>query len=360
MRPNFVIDARIEAAAKAGAIFALNLSGGKDSTMSADAASKMLDDLDHDRSKRILIHADLGRAEWRSTPDTVRRQAEEIGLPLITVHRTAGDMVSRWEQRFDQGWLLYKQLKLARLRGPWSSSGQRFCTAEMKRDVLHRYLAETYPGQTIVSVLGIRHQESPGRAQTPISKIDKKLKRKNGTNGILWHPSIHISEDQVYAYHKAHRLTLHEAYCVYGSSRLSCAFCVLASKRDIAISAGVTANQDLYRHLVGIEARTGFSFQQGGCLGDVAPDVLDPDLRLRLQAAKSYAAERREIERNIPAEFLRTPKGASWPTMMPTYETASAIAEARRLNAAWNGRELPFITVAQINEQFRTMMTETD
>src|SRR3546814_1679771 len=102
----------------------------------------------------------------------------------------------------------------------------------------------TYPGETIVSVLGIRHQESSGRATTPISKTDTKLARANGTNGILWHPSIHLTTDQVFQYHHEHALTLHEAYEVYGATRLSCAFCVLASKHDIAVSAGVTRSEE--------------------------------------------------------------------------------------------------------------------
>src|SRR3546814_7970266 len=41
----FIIDARVEKAAREGAVFALNLSGGKDSTMSAHAASNILDQL---------------------------------------------------------------------------------------------------------------------------------------------------------------------------------------------------------------------------------------------------------------------------------------------------------------------------
>src|SRR3546814_397066 len=162
----------------------------------------------------------------------------------------------------------------------------------------------------------------------PIS--DTKLARANGTNGILWHPSIHLTTDQVFQYHHEHALTLHEAYEVYGATRLSCAFCVLASKHDIAVSAGVTANHDLYRLLVEIEARTGFSFQQGGWLADVAPTNLDADLRARIAAAKAYATERRQIDAKIPQEFLRAPKGSAWPTHMPSFETANAIAEARR------------------------------
>src|SRR3546814_13826982 len=73
-----------------------------------------------------------------------------------------------------------------------------------------------------------------------------------------------LTTDQVFQYHHEHALTLHEAYEVYGATRLSCAFCVLASKHDIEVSAGVTANHDLYRLLVEIEARTGRSEERRG------------------------------------------------------------------------------------------------
>src|SRR3546814_5681931 len=169
-------------------------------------------------------------------------------------------------------------------------------------------LAATYPGETIVSVLGIRHQESSGRATTPISKTDTKLARANGTNGILWHPSIHFTTDQVFQYHHEHALTLHEAYEVYGATRLSCAFCVLASKHDIAVSAGVTANHDLYRLLVEIDARTGSSFQQIGWPCDVAPANLDADLRARIADPQPHHTKTHQIEANIPQEFLRERK----------------------------------------------------
>src|SRR3546814_4621822 len=121
-------------------------------------------------------------------------------------------MDTRCEQRYDQGGNLNAKLKLARLRGPWSASNQRFYTAELKRDALHRYLAATYPGETIVSVLGIRHQESSGLATTPISKTDTTLARANGTNGILWHPSIHLTTDQGFQYHHGHALQIGRAH----------------------------------------------------------------------------------------------------------------------------------------------------
>lgn len=346
----FAIDDRIITAANAGAVVALNLSGGKDSTMSAHAANAILDKIGHPRERRILIHADLGRAEWRSTPATVEAQAAQIGLPLIVTRRAAGDMVARFEQRYEQGWSLYSDLKLARLRGPWSHSGGRFCTAEMKRDVLHRYLTTAYPGQTIISVLGIRHAESPGRSKTPISKVDVKLARANGTNGILWHPSIHISTEQVFAYHAQHGLILHEAYEQWGSTRLSCAFCVLASRQDIRISANVPQNLELYRYLVDIEIATGFSFQQGGWLCDVAPGQLLATQQERISRAKAYAAERKRREAGISAAFLKAAANNDDVRSVSDAD-AAAIASSRQLNADWTGRPLDFLTAAAVRQR---------
>ncbi len=60
------VDARVLAAIRESAWLVFNLSGGKDSTASAHAAIGLLDALGHPRERRIAIHADLGRAEWRS------------------------------------------------------------------------------------------------------------------------------------------------------------------------------------------------------------------------------------------------------------------------------------------------------
>lgn len=349
---SFAIDQNIIDAARTGAIFALNLSGGKDSTMSAHAANDILSALGHPKDRRFCIHADLGRAEWKTTPETVEQHAREIGLPLHTVRREAGDMVARWEQRYAQGLDLYAEMKLARMRSPFSSAGLRFCTAELKRDVLHRHLSSAFPGETIVSVLGIRRQESPARAKTPVSKPDTKLSGKRGCTGLLWHPSVDITTDDVFRYHRENSLTLHEAYTRYNASRLSCAFCVIQSLPDMTISAGVPSNRDLYRHLVGMEASSGFSFQQGRWLADVAPHILGEALSAAITSAKSYAAERRRIEAGIPKDFIKAPKGERWPWRLPNSEEAEAIAAARRLNAEWTGHDFAFQTANDVRSEF--------
>src|SRR3546814_20818453 len=96
--------------------------------------------------------------------------------------------------------------------------------------------SDLYPGETIVSVLGIRHQESSGRATTPISKTDTKLARANGTNGILWHPSIHLTTDQVFQYHHEHALTLHEAYEEIGRASCRERVCQYVKISGVAVS----------------------------------------------------------------------------------------------------------------------------
>lgn len=322
-------DATILAAARRNAWFAFNLSGGKDSTIAAHSAIALLDALGHPAERRIAIHADLGRAEWRSTPATVTAIADRLGLPLMTVRRSAGDMVARWEQRFASGKRRYEALETYNLIGPWSSASLRFCTSELKVQVIGPELARRYRGQEIVSVLGLRRAESASRRATPISRRDERFARAGnvaGTTMLVWHPAVDWTEAEVYAMHELHRLPLHEAYGRYGATRLSCAFCVLASLHDLGASAEARGNHDLYRHLVDIEAASSFSFQPQRWLADVAPRLLPLSLRVDIARAKSLASERRALEAAMPPD-LRFVKG--WPPRLPSWSEAEHIARSR-------------------------------
>ena len=327
--PDVAIDGPALEAIAGGAWFAFNLSGGKDSTASAQAANALLDLLGHPRARRLAIHADLGRAEWRSTPAVVAAVAYRLGLPLVVVRRGAGDMVARWEQRFANGCRRYEDLALYHLIGPWSSASLRFCTSELKAQVIGPELARRYRGETIVSVIGLRRAESTARRGTPVSRLDTRFAKPgnaSGTRMLTWYPIVDWSEPQVYACHDRHGLPLHEAYRCHGSTRLSCAFCVLASGADLAAAARATSNLELYRHLVAMEASSTFSFQPGRWLADVAPHLLAPSLARDVAAAKRDAAARRTIEAAMPPA-LRFVKG--WPPRLPTIEEAGRIALSR-------------------------------
>ncbi|MDE1915918.1 MAG: phosphoadenosine phosphosulfate reductase family protein [Sphingomonadales bacterium] len=327
--PEVAIDGLVLDAVARGAWFAFNLSGGKDSTACAFAATAMLDQLGHPRSRRVAIHADLGRAEWRSTPSTVAAVAERLGLPLIVVRRRAGDMVARWEQRFANGCRRYEDLELYQMIGPWSSASLRFCTSELKAQVIGPELARRYRGETIVSVIGLRRSESTARHNTPISRLDDRFAKPGNaakTRMISWHPLVNWSTDDVFACHDRHDLPLHEAYRCHGSTRLSCAFCVLASGADLAAATRATGNHELYQHLVAMEAASTFSFQPRRWLADVAPRLLAPSLRRDIAVAKGEAAERRAMEGAMP-QGLRFVKGR--PPRLPTLAEAGVIAEVR-------------------------------
>jgi 3'-phosphoadenosine 5'-phosphosulfate sulfotransferase (PAPS reductase)/FAD synthetase len=354
--PDVTIDGLVLDAAQGSAWFAFNLSGGKDSTACAHAANALLDSLGHPRARRIAIHADLGRAEWRSTPEIVAAVAERLGLPLVVVRRSAGDMVARWEQRFANGCRRYEDLELYHLIGPWSSASLRFCTSELKAQVIGPELARRYRGETIVSVIGLRRAESASRRDTPISRLDARFAKpgnKMGTRMITWHPLVDWSEQQVFACHNRHGLPLHEAYHCHGSTRLSCAFCVLASGADLAAATGAAGNLDLYRHLVAMEASSTFSFQPGRWLADVAPHLLAPSLARDIAIAKHNAAERHAVESAMPSA-LRFVKG--WPPRLPTIEEARQIALARTQLLGRHGLENRFPDASAIRRRFADLL----
>lgn len=354
--PDVAIDGPLLDAIAGGAWFVFNLSGGKDSTASAQAANALLDQLGHPRARRIAIHADLGRAEWRSTPATVAAVAGRHGLPLIVVRRGAGDMVARWEQRFANGCRRYENLELYHLIGPWSSASLRFCTSELKAQVIGPELARRYRGETIVSVIGLRRAESAARRGTPISRLDTRSAKPGNTSGtrtLSWYPLVDWTEQQVFACHDRHGLPLHEAYRCHGSTRLSCAFCVLASGADLAAATRAAGNFDLYRHLVAMEASSTFSFQPGRWLADVAPHLLAPSLARDIALAKRDAAARRAIEAAMPPA-LRFVKG--WPPRLPTIEEAGRIALARAPLLERHGLDNHFPDAGAVRQRFAELL----
>jgi 3'-phosphoadenosine 5'-phosphosulfate sulfotransferase (PAPS reductase)/FAD synthetase len=327
--PPVALPAPIAAALRGGAWAVFNLSGGKDSSAALFSATQALDAIGHPQARRLAIHADLGRAEWDTTPAMVARIADLAGLPLTIVRRSNGDLFDRWRQRFEAGKRRYEALETYNLIGPWSSASLRFCTSEAKAQVIGPALARSLRGETIINVLGIRRDESAARAATPEWKPDIRYAgpgNRHGTAMLLWYPLVHWTTRDVFAAHEALHIPLHEAYTRYGSSRLSCRFCVLQSAADAGASASAPANRDALLHLVDLEATSTFSFQPGRWLADVAPQLLPPDLARRIATAKQDAAMRRAAEAALPKE-LRFVKG--WPPRLPTPAEAHAIARTR-------------------------------
>jgi 3'-phosphoadenosine 5'-phosphosulfate sulfotransferase (PAPS reductase)/FAD synthetase len=201
------------------------------------------------------------------------------------------------------------------LRAPhWPSAANRYCTSHQKQHQIDPVL-RTY--SLVVSAMGMRAQESRNRAKKSAFQIDQDLAGKRframdadealdrwireDTNypptqrarlAFEWLPIHGWTADDVWEAlgtsasdlarrQKLYRLGLtdealtgwpaHPAY-VYGNERVSCSLCVLASRNDLAV--GARHNPELYRTYVQMERESGFTFQHGKPLAEVAPDLL--------------------------------------------------------------------------------------
>ncbi|WP_157158253.1 phosphoadenosine phosphosulfate reductase family protein [Delftia sp. Cs1-4] len=195
----------------------------------------------------------------------------------------------------------------------------------MKGAILSRAMRARHPTGPIVSAVGLRREESTARARQPVAKPDARLTRARGA-GLSWHAILHWPRQDVLDYIRLHGGVLHEAYRIYGSTRVSCAFCVLASRADLRAASCCDDNAAVYRELVRLEVRSTFAFQAGHWLGDVAPALLEPALRAGLAEAKERAALRQAAEAEIPAHLLYV---AGWPVSMPTLAEARHLASVR-------------------------------
>ncbi len=282
----------IEKALAMGAAVAVSISGGKDSQSILKAL--VAHHARHGWSGEIFaIHAHLGRAEWRESLPVCRRLAAEHGLALVVARRAQGDL-------FDQ--IVARRERLNGTGKPfWPGSAARYCTSDQKREPINKKLRE-FP--LVISVEGIRAEESPRRARQPVAGVrrritTKKLKKaaladavrswepEAGRLALDWYPIHHWSEAEVYE-HAGHSLEerehrrglyqagrveealagwrMHPAY-IYGNDRVSCNACVLASGGDLAV--GARHNPAAYRFLVELEVESGFSFKPGWSLAEV-------------------------------------------------------------------------------------------
>lgn len=244
-----------------GATLFINISGGKDS-------QAMLVALTIEYIKRgwtgqvIVVHADLGRAEWPQTPAFVEKLAWVAGFPLVVVRRPQGDLVQEMEDRIRRAEGQYPG---------WPSAAARYCTAHHKRGQIDKVLR---PHSLVVNAMGMRAEESPNRAKKePVSlrnNLTSKPLRELGsiqqmidyrsfkqrvvvdwlpihewTIGEVYHRCGHSLDELVYrrelyaAGQREKALAgwyMHPAY-VFGNNRLSCALCILADLNDLQTGA---------------------------------------------------------------------------------------------------------------------------
>lgn len=140
-RFGIALDPQIDLALAGHAPVYVGVSGGKDSQALAYRVQEHLDAIGH-TGVRALIHADLGRIEWRDSAPVCERLAERLGWELVTVRRPAGDMVDRWLSRWAANVERYRTLSCVKLIMPWSSAAARFCTSYGDYDIVNAASAD--------------------------------------------------------------------------------------------------------------------------------------------------------------------------------------------------------------------------
>lgn len=341
----------VDAMLNRNAVVAVGVSGGKDSVAVALAVARHLDDIGH-TGPRLLIHSDLGRVEWKDSLAACERLAARLGWELVVVKRNAGDMLARWQGRWQANLRRYAELECVKLILPWSTPSMRFCTSELKTAIITSALRKRYPGLDILNVTGIRRQESSNRAKMPVAAPMTGLQRKN-TTGFSWNAIIEWPLEHVLQEIADAGLALHEAYTLYGVSRVSCVWCIMSAWTDLVAATTCEDNRSLYVSMVELEATSGFGFQGNRWLASVAPHWLSDELRARVDSAQESAKTRVELEKLLP-KHLHYVKG--WPTGLPSAEEAEVIAHVRRGVAAVLGVEVKYTTGAEVLARYQQLL----
>lgn len=331
-----------------GAPVAIGVSGGKDSQAAALATCKHLDRVGH-TGPRILIHSDLGSVEWRDSLSVCEQLAKYLGLELVVVRRKAGDLMERWEARWQSSISRYAHLSTVTLVPCWSTPDMRFCTSEMKTHIIVAELRRRFKGQTVINVTGIRRSESSKRAKAAISTMHK--------DGRIWdwRPILDWSVDEVFVAIDRMGLHPHPAYRVFGMSRVSCRFCIMSNLADLTAATAQPEAHDLYRRMVRLELASSFGFQGARWLGDIAPHLLDEHHLGALAEGKIRALHRIAAEAKITPGMLYV-KG--WPTRMLTDAEADILASVRQRMTDLFGFNSFCLDRASIHERYAELMAE--
>lgn len=334
----------------AGAPVAVGMSGGKDSHAAAWAMAKLLKGY---RGPKLLVHADLGVVEWDDSFPACQRIADRIGWELVTVQRAAGGMMERWESRWQSSMDRYSDLRTVTVVLPWSTPALRFCTSELKVDPITAYLKRRFGKVPILNVTGVRGEESTQRAKQPVCGPGAKLP----DDSRVWRPIHQWTLADVWEAIAESGVAPHEAYSKFGSSRVSCRFCILASDADLRASLSDPAALAIYRRMCSLELASGFSFQ-AKWLTALGPEFI-PNGGAKLLRAVQLARWRGEAElwlKDKAFKHLQFTKG--WPHCVPSDDECARLAIMRRKILdlyAWGS---PYVTQETVKDRYRELLAE--
>ena len=173
----------------------------------------------------------------------------DVGVPLILAPIASGKtLLERVEER-----------------GKWPDPARRWCTSDFKASPiareLRRYLkSHTRFGGRLVNAMGMRADESVARARKlPWRRNDRMSVA--GREVFDWLPIFDLSTEDVFRIIGEAGQSPHWAYAA-GMSRLSCAFCIMASRADLHTAAQL--QPALYARYVALEKRIRHTLSPSG------------------------------------------------------------------------------------------------
>ena len=221
-----------------GALFVINDSGGKDSQAMKALLLSLIP-----RHQLVVIHAHLPEVEWEGSLTHIRKYSAGLPVLVTQARKTFFEMVER--------------------RGKFPSPQQRQCTSDLKRDPIareiRRYL-KLHPHTEVVSCMGMRAAESPGRKKLSVFKRNKRNSIA-GRTWFDWLPIHHLTTAEVF---QVISEAGQEPFWTYGAglSRKSCVFCIMASDQDLKIAARLQPK--LHARYVATERRLNFTLSMSG------------------------------------------------------------------------------------------------
>lgn len=240
-------------------VIVVNSSAGKDSQAMLDLVVEQAREFGV-LDRVVVFHADLGRVEWTGTAELAAEQAEHYGLRFDKIARPQGDLLVQVRQR-----------------GMWPSSTARYCTSDHKRGQgrkmltrLVRELELDRPAR-VLNCMGFRREESPARSKKEPFRYDRPASGKGTVRQVWeWLPILDWSETDVWDRIRQAGTRHHWAYDA-GMPRLSCCFCVLASRSALVRAAQL--NPDLASEYVAVEVEIGHRFTVSHSIAEIVEEA---------------------------------------------------------------------------------------
>ncbi|MCF6256187.1 MAG: phosphoadenosine phosphosulfate reductase family protein [Gammaproteobacteria bacterium] len=213
------------------ALFIVNHSGGKDSQAMFIKVRALVP-----RAQIHVIHAHLSGVEWEGVIEHIFETCEGFSTQVVKANKTLFEM--------------------ARHRQKWPSPKYRQCTSDLKRGPIEKAIRHELKKRglfLVVNCMGLRAEESSNRAKKEVFKYNLR-NSKAGREWYDWLPIHDYVVDRVFSTIEDVGETPHWAYEA-GMTRLSCCFCIMASKRDLRTAAMLYP--ELYAEYVALEKEIG-------------------------------------------------------------------------------------------------------